>query len=106
MHAGSIPAVASTCVAGRSRFAKQAGFVIAPLSFPGSSVVEQPAVNRLVAGSNPARGANIFNDLDEAVAKVLTSKTTFGNAIGNKTQVSQSPRICSRHVYHVYNEWH
>jgi hypothetical protein len=28
--------------------------------FPGSSVVEQPAVNRLVAGSNPARGAN-FN---------------------------------------------
>src|ERR1700689_2905865 len=27
------------------------------LSFPGSSVVEQPAVNRLVAGSNPARGA-------------------------------------------------
>ena len=31
--------------------------------FPGSSVVEQPAVNRLVAGSNPARGANIFKHL-------------------------------------------
>ena len=31
--------------------------------FPGSSVVEQPAVNRLVAGSNPARGANNFNVL-------------------------------------------
>jgi hypothetical protein len=32
--------------------------------FPGSSVVEQPAVNRLVAGSNPARGANTpFADL-------------------------------------------
>ena len=28
------------------------------LLFPGSSAVEQPAVNRLVAGSNPARGAN------------------------------------------------
>jgi hypothetical protein len=27
-------------------------------TFPGSSAVEQPAVNRLVAGSNPARGAN------------------------------------------------
>ena len=27
---------------------------------PGSSVVEQPAVNRLVAGSNPARGAIFF----------------------------------------------
>src|SRR5215471_6555602 len=34
-------------------------FVIAAACrvFPGSSVVEQPAVNRLVAGSNPARGA-------------------------------------------------
>ena len=29
-------------------------------SFPGSSAVEQPAVNRLVAGSNPARGAKFF----------------------------------------------
>src|SRR5689334_1490843 len=28
--------------------------------FPGSSVVEQPAVNRLVAGSNPARGATFL----------------------------------------------
>ena len=28
-----------------------------PWLFPGSSAVEQPAVNRLVAGSNPARGA-------------------------------------------------
>ena len=27
---------------------------------PGSSAVEQPAVNRLVAGSNPARGAKHF----------------------------------------------
>jgi hypothetical protein len=26
---------------------------------PGSSAVEQPAVNRLVAGSNPARGARV-----------------------------------------------
>ena len=26
--------------------------------FRGSSVVEQPAVNRLVVGSNPTRGAN------------------------------------------------
>jgi hypothetical protein len=45
------------------RFQCGAAFVIcAPTHtsrlFPGSSVVEQPAVNRLVAGSNPARGAN------------------------------------------------
>src|SRR5215204_7132047 len=32
-------------------------------SFPGSSAVEQPAVNRLVAGSNPARGATKFKSL-------------------------------------------
>jgi hypothetical protein len=31
--------------------------------FPGSSVVEQPAVNRLVAGSNPARGAKLFQEI-------------------------------------------
>src|SRR3954469_4988489 len=31
--------------------------------FPGSSVVEQPAVNRLVAGSNPARGATLSQKL-------------------------------------------
>ena len=30
---------------------------------PGSSAVEQPAVNRLVAGSNPARGASSFKHL-------------------------------------------
>jgi hypothetical protein len=31
--------------------------------FPGSSAVEQPAVNRLVAGSNPARGATFHQQL-------------------------------------------
>ena len=39
--------------------------------FPGSSVVEQPAVNRLVAGSNPARGAKpplVDCDLNQAIA--------------------------------------
>jgi hypothetical protein len=30
----------------------------AKLVFRGSSAVEQPAVNRLVVGSNPTRGAN------------------------------------------------
>jgi hypothetical protein len=41
--------------------------------FPGSSVVEQPAVNRLVAGSNPARGANKINKL---VASRVSKNTT------------------------------
>jgi hypothetical protein len=34
------------------------------LLFPGSSAVEQPAVNRLVAGSNPARGAKLSQALN------------------------------------------
>ena len=49
---------------GASCFQSRRGFVIGnrayaewASSFPGSSAVEQPAVNRLVAGSNPARGA-------------------------------------------------
>ena len=37
--------------------------LIAGVLFPGSSAVEQPAVNRLVAGSNPARGANKIKGL-------------------------------------------
>ena len=40
-------------------------FIAPSRLFPGSSAVEQPAVNRLVAGSNPARGANWIKDLDE-----------------------------------------
>src|SRR5262245_13335860 len=36
--------------------------------FPGSSVVEQPAVNRLVAGSNPARGAKFYAHYDKEKA--------------------------------------
>ena len=32
--------------------------------FPGSSAVEQLTVNQLVAGSNPARGAILYNCLN------------------------------------------
>src|SRR5262249_38357628 len=66
VHAGSIPAVASTFSAPSASVGKAGGLCYRPKcrsigSFPGSSVVEQPAVNRLVAGSNPARGANKNN---------------------------------------------
>jgi hypothetical protein len=54
----------SSCATDKCRFAKAARVCYTPprhslaaAPFPGSSVVEQPAVNRLVAGSNPARGA-------------------------------------------------
>src|SRR4051794_26958868 len=48
-------------------FATRGGFVIrSPFAnavrlFLGSSAVEHSTVNRMVAGSNPARGANEFN---------------------------------------------
>jgi hypothetical protein len=50
-----------------SSFARPGGFVIrSPLRtlfalFLGSSAVEHSTVNRMVAGSNPARGAKILN---------------------------------------------
>ncbi len=57
-------------------FAKRLGFVMRPLPqhglFPGSSVVEQPAVNRLVAGSNPARGATKIKDFCIAAHHKIT----------------------------------
>ena len=68
--------------AGFHAFAKRLGFVMRPLAlapglFPGSSVVEQPAVNRLVAGSNPARGAKQI--------KVLAAKNRVaGEASGQR----------------------
>src|SRR3990172_597981 len=55
-----------------------------PRPFRGSSAVEQPAVNRLVAGSNPARGASHFNQLSLS----LKSRTLTGGALG-----AQSARL-------------
>ena len=53
--------------------------------FPGSSVVEQPAVNRLVAGSNPARGATFllpctltFDLLIRGIGDVASSREAIG----------------------------
>ena len=40
------------------------GFFLEPALIPGSSVVEQAAVNRWVDGSNPSRGANKVRGLD------------------------------------------
>ena len=49
-------------------------------SFPGSSVVEHSTVNRMVAGSNPARGANILSCiLHNVVARCAVSGTFMQN---------------------------
>jgi hypothetical protein len=75
------------------RFAFHVPFVIAAhrkalsAMFPGSSVVEQPAVNRLVAGSNPARGAKYFKQLAQDFGIEELSKTVHGNVYGNKRQI-------------------
>ncbi len=57
-------------------------------AFLGSSVVEQPAVNRLVAGSNPARGAKSFQDL----AKALRGAVFVSGCVG----VRRAPGNCTR----------
>ncbi len=46
--------------------------------FPGSSVVEQPAVNRLVAGSNPARGATTTVLTNVTHQMKIMREETFG----------------------------
>jgi hypothetical protein len=51
--------------------------------FLGSSVVEQPAVNRLVAGSNPARGAKYLNRLTETAELDWRRRLRFGTAVGD-----------------------
>jgi hypothetical protein len=53
--------------------------------FPGSSAVEQPAVNRLVAGSNPARGAKLNQRVTLTFAQITTShKPVWGSIQGSK----------------------
>jgi hypothetical protein len=102
-YPGSIPGVASTFFPGHNRTVQHAlqrpgGFVICRYitacraSFPGSSVVEQPAVNRLVAGSNPARGANVFRHLNALAGTGKPAKSHSGNSAGNIWQCNFSER--------------
>ena len=43
------------------------------ITFRGSSTVEQPTVNRLVAGSNPARGASVHEQRRELLFLLYSS---------------------------------
>src|SRR5262245_14885317 len=54
--------------------------------FPGSSVVEQPAVNRLVAGSNPARGATCFKSCESKPPANLLGGITPDTAFIRRTE--------------------
>ena len=56
------------------------GIRYAPLAIRGSSVVEQPAVNRLVVGSNPTRGAISFNGSDDEYGALRGALFMFGDA--------------------------
>jgi len=56
LYVGSIPVPASN-LKKRWNFTFSRAIPLSVPLFPGSSVVEQTTVNRLVAGSNPARGA-------------------------------------------------
>lgn len=52
--------------------------------FPGSSAVEQPAVNRLVAGSNPARGAKRNQRLNVKFSSAKKLKIRLGQHTGQQ----------------------
>ena len=94
---GALPATGAGPPA--NDFQSVTGFVIcgfhrASRLFPGSSAVEQPAVNRLVAGSNPARGANSRSCSDQRARRffdatdctVLIYRTKL-SATGRRTVV-------------------
>src|SRR5262245_17224417 len=66
---------------------------------PGSSAVEQPAVNRLVAGSNPARGAKLIRDLVEFSSAENRPSNARGHVWGHNLQISylgRPPRLLAR----------
>src|SRR5262245_7442545 len=67
---------------------------------PGSSAVEQPAVNRLVAGSNPARGAKSHFWSNCAVHRVLLAPRwrwfpTTDQTVGVRLQSALRPSMSS-----------
>jgi hypothetical protein len=64
--------------------------------FLGSSVVEQPAVNRLVAGSNPARGAKHLNHLCETAQLDRRGDTLATRKLGAGPPQHLLPEIISR----------
>ena len=53
-------------------------------SFLGSSAVEHPTVNRMVAGSNPARGANEIKHLIRFSAGAAGRFFHLGHMLGHK----------------------
>jgi hypothetical protein len=77
------------------------------LLFPGSSAVEQPAVNRLVAGSNPARGANKIKHLAQHHAPDKICKLHVGRHLGQQfAKFSEGPmaRRLSPEDYRLLDE--
>ncbi len=58
---------------------------------PGSSVVEQAAVNRLVAGSNPARGAILFRLQPYGKIIVIPGSSVVEQAAVNRLVAGSNP---------------
>ena len=72
---------------GNCRLANKKGFCYTHGAFAhlflGSSAVEQSTVNRSVAGSNPARGANLFKYLADYLLLTGRGSPGLGNIWGN-----------------------
>ena len=76
----------------RGRLCYMRAFITPSRLFPGSSAVEQPAVNRLVAGSNPARGAK----LNKHLVFYVRGRRPIWTAAGQQKRppISEGPRQC------------
>ena len=61
--------------------------------FLGSSVVEQTAVNRLVAGSNPARGATSYIYIYDSLKKLSRDLSLVKNAFETSECMFTSAKI-------------
>ena len=76
----------------RGRLCYMRTFIAPSRLFPGSSAVEQPAVNRLVAGSNPARGAkHLAKVRKEAITRSHGDRYS-GKSSGHDTGAPSRPR--------------
>ena len=61
----------------------------------GGKIVQPPSVNRLVVGSNPTRGANIFNDLDGALFVGNLLGTARGQQMENFIPIHEREKSAS-----------
>ena len=67
-----------------------------------SSTVEHPAVNRVVVGSNPTRGANFIGAHSSAVEQSAHNRSVPGSNPGGPTILNLGALMKEVAVYHFF----